>query len=723
MSFRIGSRALLIICLLASSLSLPAAAQSRKGKWGFGDNRYFIIDQVCRDGMELSAINFSSFEPPSFQNATPIDLGARLYTTQAPLPVWDDNLSRLPAADYGPQLAPLTVLTMTPELDPLPADTNNNGSLTPGEEYFDVYMNGEFLLWTQVLTPGARVIVTHSSFNDGGQELGYESLTVEDCYFSRLTASKGKVTMIGSHLLNAGHSLPPNQVVYRLMRLPQHGSLRRNGVALTVGGTFTQADVNAGLVTYQHNGDGAYSDTFRFDMAGLALVSVNNGGARGNGTTNLTPSISGDGRKIAFYSDSTNLVANDVNNQADIFVRDVISGTTILATVSLTGTSANDYSSVFPVISNNGRYVAFSSAASNLVSGDTNTCASHPVSGHCPDVFVRDLQTNTTVRVSVNSANGQADGESLNPAISANGRYVVFESSATNLVTGDTNGLKDIFLRDRDTDNDGIFDEAGAVSTTRVSVATGGAQALGGESFTPAISANGQVVAFGSLATNLIGSDSNTVTDVFVRDLGSGATTRVSVSSAGAQGNDFSSQPKLSADGRYVAFASVANNLVSDDTNANCGGSFNQECGDVFIRDRQTNTTRRASFNFSGEQIDFGYIDGVAISADGARVWFTSASGNVVFPDNNSAYDVFVHDWVAGTTVRASTTVTETEGNGQSYYADLSDDGQYVAFDSFAQLTPGDPASTQDIYVRYLGYSQTFTIAIRQQVFMPMVRR
>ncbi|MBL8045776.1 MAG: hypothetical protein JNL09_04500, partial [Anaerolineales bacterium] len=325
MFIRTLGRVLLVVCVLSASLSWPVDAQSRKGKWGFGDNRYFIIDQVCRDGMELSSINFSSFEPPSFQNATPIDLGARLYTSTVPLPIWNDNLSRLPAADYGPQLAPLTIFTMTPEIDPLPADTNNNSSLTPGEEYFDVYMNGEFLLWTDVLTPGARVIATHFSFNDS-EELGYESLTVEDCYFSRLTAGKSAVTTIGSNLLNAGGSLPPAQLVYRVTRLPQNGALRRNGVALSVGGTFTQADVNAGLLTYQHNGNAAHSDTFRFDMAGLALVSVNNSGTRSNGPTNLTPSISGDGRKIAFYSDATNLVTGDINNQSDIFVRDVLSG-------------------------------------------------------------------------------------------------------------------------------------------------------------------------------------------------------------------------------------------------------------------------------------------------------------------------------------------------------------------------------------------------------------
>lgn len=722
MSSKVFSRVFLVIYVVALSFYSPVEAQSRKGKWGFGDNRYFIIDQVCRDGMEVSAINFSSLNPPTVENATPIDIGARLYTTNVTLPVWNDNLSRLPAADYGPQLAPLAVFTMTPEIDPLPADTNNNGSLTPGEEYFDVHMNGEYVFWTNVLTPGARVVATHFSFNDS-EELGYESLTVEDCYFSRLTAGKSAVTTIGSSQLSAGGSFQPSQVVYRLTRKPEHGDLFLSGAPLAVGGTFTQADVNAGLITYQHNGDNAHSDTFRFDMAGLALVSVNNSGVRGNGNTNLTPSISGDGRKVAFYSNSDNLVTGDTNGQADVFVRDILSGTTTLVSVSVTGTVANDFVSVFPKISANGRFVAFASAASNLVNGDTNTCASHPISGHCPDIFVRDLQTNTTVRVSVDSAKAQANGESANPAISADGRYVVFESAATNLVPNDTNDLKDIFLHDRDADNDEIFDENGAVSTTRISVATGGTQASGGESFTPAISANGQVVAFGSLATNLVGGDNNAVTDVFVRDLSTGTTTRVSVSSAGVGGNDFSGQPKLSADGRYVAFSSVANNLVSDDTNANCGGSFDQECGDVFVRDRQTNITRRASFDFGGEQVESGYIDGVAISADGTRVWFTSNSGSVVFPDNNSTYDVFVHDWLAGTTVRASTTVTETEGNNQSYYADLSEDGQYIAFDSFAQLSPGDPASTQDVYVRYLGYSQTFTIALRHRIYLPVLGR
>lgn len=712
MSIRNLIRVVCVLAILAVNISTPAAAQSRKGKWGFGDNRYFIIDQVCRDGMELSAINSSALNPPSFQSATPIDIGARLYTNTAiTLPVWSDENSRSPAADYGPQLAPLTVFTMTPEIDPLPADTNNNSALTPGDEYFDVYMNGEFLLWTEVLTPGARVIATHSSFNDGGQELGYESLTVEDCYFHQVTARKSASTTISSNLLNAGGSLQPSQVVYRLTRKPEHGNLLLSGTPLTVSGTFTQADVNAGLISYQHNGDSAMSDTFRFDMAGLALVSVNSAGVKGNATS-TTPSISGDGQKVAFWADSTNLVISDTNGLADIFVRNVVSSTTVLATVSITGTSANGAAGLFPAISDNGRYVAFSSAASNLINSDTNTCPNYATVGSCPDIFVRDLQTNTITRVSVSSTGVQANGESANPAISADGRYVVFESLATNLVLTDTNGLRDVFLHDRTT---GI--------TTRISVSSTGVQTLGGESFTPAISANGQVVAFGSLATNLVGSDSNGVTDVFVHNLATNTTTRVSVSSAGVQGNSFSSQPALSADGRFVAFTSVANNLVDDDSNANCGGSFDQECGDVFVHDRQTGATRRVSLGYSGQQVDFGYIDGAALSADGSQVAFTARAGNVVFPDNNSAYDVFVHDWVGGTTVRASTTVTEAEGDSMSYYSDISDDGQSVAFDSFAQLTPGDPASTQDIYVRYLGYSQTFTIAIRQQIFLPIVQR
>lgn len=725
----------LIVLLVALTLAAPVFG-SRKGRWGFGDNRYFIVDQVCRDGMQVSAVDSSYSSPPTFTTAsTPISLGARLYTTSVPLPVYNNELSRLPAADYGPQLAPLTVLTMTAGSDPLPADFGNDGEFDEGFDYFDVYFDGEFITWDERLTPGQVVVVTHNSFNDGNAELGYESLAVDDCYIQRFTAPKAAARLLGNSLLTAGGALPGTQVVYRVLRLPGHGSLRLNGVALTVGGTFTQDDVNNGRVSYLHNGDSAAVDDFRVDVAGLAWVSVTPGGVRGNNDS-AYPTVSADGRRVAFWSLASDLVASDGNNRGDIFVRDVLSGTTGLASGGLSGAGGNGDVGIFPAISGNGRYVAFRSAASNLVAGDTNTCPGYATAGACPDIFVRDLQTGVTVRVSVATDGTQANQPSDSPAISYDGRYVVYETTASTLITGDTNGLTDIYLRDRDTDADGVFDEAGAVSTARVSISDTEQQGLNGGSGSPAISADGRQVAFFSIANNLVTGDTNTCPaygyttagtcpDIFVRDVQAGTTTLISraTGAGGALGDGPAGQAALSADGRYVAFTSYATNLVLTDFNQNCGGSGTDNCGDVFVRDRQTNTTRRVSLSAGGGEVGFGYIDGPAISADGSRVWFTTSSGGVVFPDNNSAYDVFVHDWVAGGTLRASTTVTEGEGNAFSYYADLSADGQYVVFDSFAQLAPGDPVSTQDVYVRYMGFSQTVSFLIQYQNALPVIRR
>ena len=160
--------------------------------------------------------------------------------------------------------------------------------------------------------------------------------------------------------------------------------------------------------------------------------------------------------------------------------------------------------------------MSFYSIASNLVAGDTNGAT---------DVFVRDRQAGATTRVSVGTGNVQGNGGSGVADISGDGRWVVFYSIATNLVSGDTNAQSDIFLHDRDTG-----------TTTRVSVSSAGAQAAGGVSFNSVISADGRLVAFESAATQLVAGDTNGVTDVFVRDLQTGTTTRVSVTTGGAQG-------------------------------------------------------------------------------------------------------------------------------------------------------------------------------------------
>ncbi|MBD1814015.1 PD40 domain-containing protein [Microcoleus vaginatus DQ-U2] len=287
-------------------------------------------------------------------------------------------------------------------------------------------------------------------------------------------------------------------------------------------------------------------------------VSVDSAGNQGN-SRSANPSISADGRFVAFFSYATNLVPGDTNNSGHIFVRDLLMNTTTRVSVDSAGNQANKYSGR-PSISANGRFVAFPSDATNLVPGDTNNSS---------DIFVRDLLTNTTTRVSVDSAGNQGNNGSGQPSISADGRLVAFSSSATNLVPGDTNNSSDIFVRD-----------TLANTTTRVSVDSAGNQANNYSLMSPSVSANGRFVAFDSLASNLVPGDTNNTHDIFVRDLSTNTTTRVSVDSTGNQGNSGSFEPSISADGQRVAFSSEASNLVPGDTNF----TFNSRL-DVFVSD------------------------------------------------------------------------------------------------------------------------------------------
>jgi Tol biopolymer transport system component len=345
---------------------------------------------------------------------------------------------------------------------------------------------------------------------------------------------------------------------------------------------------------------------------GMERVSLATDGTQGDSDSsgNDSPSISADGRYVAFDSLSSNLVPGDTNGFSDVFVRDRQTNTTTRVSLATDGTQGDSYSDN-PSISADGRYIAFRSNASNLVPGDTNGTE---------DIFVRDRQTNTTTRVSVASDGTQGNDFSDNPSISADGRYVAFESYASNLVPGDTNATYDIFVRDRQTN-----------TTTRVSVASDGTQGNNGSSY-PSISADGRYVAFASIAGNLVPGDTNGLYDIFVRDRQTNTTTRVSVATDGTQGNDYSLNPHISADGRYIAFESAASNLVPGDTNGT---------NDIFVRDRQTNTTTRVNVASDGTQGN-GYSAFSSISADGRYVAFASYANNLVPGDTNGAYDVFV---------------------------------------------------------------------------------
>jgi Tol biopolymer transport system component len=404
--------------------------------------------------------------------------------------------------------------------------------------------------------------------------------------------------------------------------------------------------------------------------AATTRVSVDSAGLEGNGPS-AGPSISKNGRYIAFSSRATNLVPGDTNGVGDIFVHDKKTGMTARVSVNAAGGEANG-ESFQPSISADGRFVAFTSAASNLVQGDTNGVN---------DVFVHDRKTGTTTRVSVDSTGTQADRFSATPVMSANGGFVAFQSNASNLVPGDLFGFFDIFVHELSSGN-----------TTRVSVDSTGAQANNSSS-NPAISKDGRIVVFTSLASNLVPGDTNARSDVFVHDQTTGTTIRVSVSSAGAQGNGDSDSASMSADGRYVAFASTSTNLVPADTNAR---------SDIFVRDLTTGQTTRVSVDSSGAQADGDSLE-PSISADGRLVTFSSLATNLVPGDTNGVSGIYVHDRTSGSTTRVSVKSSGAEANGDSFEPSISGNGKFVTFSSLAtNLVPSDTNGVVDVFLRHL---------------------
>jgi Ca2+-binding RTX toxin-like protein len=341
------------------------------------------------------------------------------------------------------------------------------------------------------------------------------------------------------------------------------------------------------------------------------LVSTASDGTQANGYSSAVAAISADGRYVTFESNASNLVAGDTNGSFDVFLKDLLTGATTRVSTAGDGTQA-EIESYNAALSADGRYVAFESYAGNLVAGDTNDGTWR--------IFVKDLQTGAVTRVSTAGDGTQANNNSTNAALSADGRYVTFESNASNLVAGDTNGTVDVFVKDLLT---------GAI--TLVSAATDGTQG-NGPSNNAAISANGRYVTFRSPASNLVADDTNGNFDIFVKDLLTGATTLVSTASDGTKGNGLSFGAALSADGRYVTFISSASNLVAGDTN---------NTYDVFVKDLLTDATTLVSTASDGTQAN-GQSSSSMLSADGRYVTFDSTASNLVAGDTNGTEDIFI---------------------------------------------------------------------------------
>jgi Tol biopolymer transport system component len=400
---------------------------------------------------------------------------------------------------------------------------------------------------------------------------------------------------------------------------------------------------------------------------GITLVSVGSDDGSVDRTSDHSY-VSADGRYITFQSASA-LVADDTNGVEDVFVHDRITGKTVRASTDANGMQGNAPSDD-PAISADGRHVTFRSQASNFVPFDTNWTSW--------DVFTKDLETEAITRDSVTAQGKQSNGASHDPVLSADGRYVAFQSFASNLVAGDTNGAPDIFLRDRTTG-----------SITRISITSHGGQA-NGPSEDPAISDDGTLVAFDSTASNLVGSDTNAASDVFVRDATVGTTIRVSTASSGAEATAGSVKAALAGDGSAIAFASDAPNLVAGDTNAKT---------DIFVKVLATGATSRASVGDGGAEAD--KVSGQpSISRDGTRVTFNSQAQNLVPRDTNGAEDIFVRDLVAQATVRVSLGPAGLEADALSRNPAMSADGTTVAFESDAtNLVGGDANDGRDVFV------------------------
>jgi hypothetical protein len=383
-----------------------------------------------------------------------------------------------------------------------------------------------------------------------------------------------------------------------------------------------------------------------------ALVSKTSAGIPANGDS-LSPSASSTGRFVAFKSDATNLPGRDA--YTDIYVRDRETGRTRLVSKTSGGDPA-DGASHDPSISASGRFVAFQSYADNLPGDDAQA-----------DVYVHDRETGRTRLVSKTSGGDPADDDSGNPAISATGRFVAFQSDATNL-PGDIYG--DVYVHDRQTGRTSLASKSSAEAPANA------------DSSQPSISTSGRFVAFNSNATNLPGRDA--YSDVYVRDRRTGRTALVSKTSGGNPANDYSHTSQISPSGRFVAFQSIADNLPGRDA-----------YWDVYVHDRETGRTRLVSESSRGIPANEDSYQ-PSISASGRIVAFESEATNL--PGRDAHRDVYVHDRETGRTRLASKSSQGVPANEGSFHPSISASGRFVAFHSNATNLPGRDAYA-DVYV------------------------
>jgi Tol biopolymer transport system component len=405
-------------------------------------------------------------------------------------------------------------------------------------------------------------------------------------------------------------------------------------------------------------------------------MSVTQANVEANGSS-LNVRSSDDGRFVVFTTNATNLIPNDTNVLGDIVLKDRQTGALTCMSCLPDGTVGTG-ASTQPSLSGDGRFVAFQSAASNLVTGDTNGAI---------DVFVREIASGVISRVNLDSNGMQTiTGTSGQARLSQDGRFVSFASLATNLVSGDTNSVSDIFIRDRQ-----------ASTTTRVSLTAAGAQ-TDGASTAAAMSADGNYIVFTSAAANItLPAEPSTLTvDVFLRDRVAGTTERLT-SSAATNGTCF--DPAISADASVVAFNCPFTDLVPNDTNA---------ARDVFYRARTGSTLARVTAP-GGVEAN-GATENPSLNRNGTLIAVFSTATNLIAADTNATTDVFVVEPATGAIIRASVASDGTEGSGGvSTFPWLAADGNVVVFNSGKNnLVTNDTNATVDTFARVLPKDQIF---------------
>jgi Tol biopolymer transport system component len=474
-----------------------------------------------------------------------------------------------------------------------------------------------------------------------------------------------------------------------------------------------------------------------------AVVSVSSTGAAGDydsggiadsAANRNEVTMSADGRFVAFHSIAGNLTADDTNNRSSVFVRDRdVDGdkvfdeagqvSTVLVSRGTNGEQTYGQGSSSPYLSRDGRFVTFESNEA-LVAEDTNGAG---------DIYVRDRDTDkdgvydeagavTTSRVSVGPEGQQGNNSSMEPVITPDGRYVVFSSIAATLLPADPDFLQDIYLRDRDTDGDGVFDEPGAVDTQLITQLPGG----GHEQTTsaqPTISPDGRFVLWETLAQGWVAGDANRAADIYLRDRdadgdrvldepGDLTTTRISVGLGGADTDQESQEAAISDNGRFVTFSSQATNLVTNDTNG---------VRDIFVVDRDRDkdgifdeagatSTKRASVSSTGRQSD-GRSVGPTISADGRVIVFESSATNldvqsglwgVYLRDRDADRDKVYDEKRGSITTILSLSRSNGPADGSSFTPVVSANRRWVAFTSMAEnLVKGQTNNNRtDVFVR-----------------------